>query len=619
MIARRLVAALFSLAAFALPVHAQDAAPAAASQTGEWRHALSLFGEVKYPADFRQFDYVNPDAPKGGTVRFATTGTFDSFNPWIPKGNAAAGIQQVYETLLTSSFDEPSTEYGLIAEAVRHPDDFSSVTFRLRADARWHDGQPITVDDVIWSFETLKRISPTYRFYWANVVKAEQVADREVTFIFDVKGNRELPLIVGQLYVLPKHWWESTDAQGRQRNIEEGTLEKPLGSGPYRVGDFSAGRWMSYERVPDHWAADLPVSRGQNNFAVIRYEYFRDQTVLIEAFKGDQYDYRLENSARNWAVAYDFPAAKDGRVVLEDFADNSSGVMQGFVFNTRRDKFKDPRVRRAFNLAFDFEDLNRTLMYNQYERINSYFYGTELASRGLPEGKELEILEPLRGKIPDEVFTTPYTNPVGGSPEAARANLREAFRLLKEAGWEVRNGRLTNVASGEAMTVEFLYLDPSAERTTSLFRPALQRLGIEMTMRSVDESQYVNRVRSRNFDMITSVFPQSLSPGNEQREFWGSEAADREGSRNVIGIKDPAIDTLIGRVIFATSREELVAATHALDRVLLAHNYVVPQFSISYDRVARWDRFDRPKNLPPRGSLFPNVWWSKQASAQATP
>ncbi|MDX6804495.1 extracellular solute-binding protein [Terrihabitans rhizophilus] len=620
MIARRLMAAFVSLALLSVPALAQDASPLAStvSQPGEWRHALSLFGEVKYPADFKHFDYVNPDAPKAGTVRFATVGTFDSFNSFVPKGNAAAGISLIYEQLMTPSFDEPSTEYGLIAEAVRYPEDHSSVTFRLNPAARWHDGQPITVGDVVWSFDTLKRISPFYRFYLANVLKAEQTGEREVTFTFDKGGNRELPQIVGQLNILPRHWWEGKDAQGRQRNIEEGTLEPPLGSGPYKVKEFSAGRWEVYERVTDHWAKDLPSERGTNNFDTVRYDYFRDQTVLVEAFKGDQYDYRLENSAKNWATSYDFPAARDGRVILEKFPDQGSGIMQGFAFNLRRDKFKDPRVRRAFNLAFDFEDLNRTLMFDQYERIGSYFHGTDLASSGLPSGKELEILESVRGKVPESVFTTPYANPVGGSPEKTRANLREAARLLKEAGWEVRDGRLTNAATGEPMTVEYLYVDPSAERTVSLLRPALQRLGIQMSMRTVDDSQYVNRVRSHDFDIITAGFPESLSPGNEQREFWGSEAADREGSRNVIGIKDPAVDALIDRVIYANSREDLVAATKALDRVLLANNYVVPQFAISYDRTARWNRFARPANLPPRGSLFPTVWWWDEAAAQKT-
>lgn len=619
MIASRFAAAFFALSLFSLPLAAQDAAPpaATASSQGEWTHALSLFGEVKYPADFKNFDYVNPDAPKGGTVRFATIGTFDSFNQFVPKGNAATGIGNIYDSLLSASFDEASTEYGLIAGSVRHPADFSSVSFRLRAEARWHDGQPITPEDVIWSYETLKRINPFYRFYWANVVKAEKSGEREVTFSFDKTGNRELPQILGQLSVLPKHWWEGTDAQGRKRNIEEGTLEPPLGSGAYRLKEFNTGRWEVYERVADYWAKDLPVAKGKNNFDTIRYDYFRDQTVLVEAFKGDQYDYRLENSAKNWATAYDFPAVRDGRVILEKFTDNGSGLMQGFAFNIRRDKFKDPRVRRAVNLAFDFEDLNRTLMFGQYERIGSYFQGTELASSGLPQGKELEILETVRGKVPDTVFTTPYTNPVGGTPEASRANLREAARLLKEAGWQIKNGRLTN-AAGEALTIEFLYVDPSAERTASLLRPALQRLGIEMTMRNVDDSQYVNRVRARDFDLITTSFPESLSPGNEQREFWGSESADREGSRNVIGIKDPAIDSLIDRVIFATSREDLVAATRALDRVLLANEFVVPQFTISYDRTARWNRFARPQNLPPRGSLFPTVWWWNDAAAQKT-
>jgi microcin C transport system substrate-binding protein len=356
---------------------------------------------------------------------------------------------------------------------------------------------------------------------------------------------------------------------------------------------------------------------GQNNFDEIRYDYYRDATVIVEAFKGDQYDYREENSAKNWATAYDFPAAKDGRVTLEKFPDQGRGIMQAFVFNTRRDKFKDPRVRRAFNLAFDFETLNKTIFYGQYQRIDSYFFGTDLASSGLPQGEELAILESVRDKVPPEVFTTPYKNPVNDTPQAVRANLREAMRLLKEAGWEIRGDRLTNVKTGEPMTVEYLYDDPSSERLFGIYKPALQRLGIEVTLRSVDEAQYINRLRSRQFDMVTGLWAESLSPGNEQREFWGSAAADRPGSRNLIGIKDAGVDALIDRIIYAKSRDELVAATHALDRVLLAHNYVVPQFSIDYDRTVRWNRFGHPDKLPPRGSLFPTVWWYDQAKAAA--
>lgn len=608
----RFVAALLAALALA-PVQAFAQAP-------EWRHGLSLFGDVKYPAGFRHFDYVNPDAPKGGRARFGAFGTFDSFNGFVPKGNAAAGLNLVYDTLLTGSFDEPATEYGLIAEAVRHPADFSSVTFRLRAEARFHDGAPVTAEDVVWSFETLKRIDPLRSRYYHDVVKAEVTGEREVTFTFSGPGNRELPQITGQIPVLPKHFWEGTDANGKKRSIEEGSLEKPVGSGPYRVKDFAPGRWISYERVPDYWGATQPVRIGTYNFDEMRFDYYRDPTVLIEAFKGDQFDYREENSAKAWATAYDFPALAEKRVVKETFKDTETGRMQGYAFNIRREKFADPRVRRAFNLAFDFEEMNRSLMYGSYVRIDSYYFGTELASKGLPEGREKDILESVRDKVPPEVFSTPYRNPVGGSPEEMRKNLREAFDLLKQAGWTVsRDGgkpALRN-AKGEPFTVEFMYLDQNQERLLSFYKPALERLGIAVTLRLLDDSQYVNRVRSFDFDVITAVWGQSLSPGNEQRDQWGSVAADTPGSQNYVGIKDAGVDALIDKVIFAKDRAELTATVKALDRVLLAHNYVVPHFSSIEDRTIRWDRFSRPDKLPTRGALFSILWWWDAEKAKA--
>ena len=598
--------------------------PAAAGEPGagggDWRHGLSLLGDVKYPADFKHFDYVNPDAPKGGTARLGALGTFDSLNGFIPRGNEAAGLGLVYDTLMTDAYDEPATEYGLIAEAVRFPPDYSSVTYRLRPQARFNDGAPVTPEDVVWSFETLKRIDPLRARYYHDVTKAEVTGEREVTFTFAGPGNRELPQITGQIPILPKHFWEGTDDKGRKRNIEEGTLEKPLGSGPYRVKDFAPGRWISYERVPDYWAAKLPTRVGLYNFDEQRFDYFRDSTVLVEAFKGDQFDYREENSAKNWATAYAFPAVEQKKVLLEKFRDSQSGRMQGYAFNIRREKFKDPRVRRAFNLAFDFEEINKSIMFGQYVRIDSYFFGTDLASKGLPEGREKEILESVRDKIPADVFNTEYKNPVGGSPEAARGNLREAARLLKEAGWTVsREGGKAALRNekGEAFKVEFIYGDPTGERLLSFYKPALERLGVEVTLRLLDDSQYINRIRSFDFDMVTVGWGQSLSPGNEQRDMWGSSSADVPGSQNFVGIKDPGVDALIDKMIYAKDRDELTAATRALDRVLLASSYVVPQFTSLEDRTARWDRFSRPEKLPPRGSMFPSVWWWDAEKAKA--
>jgi microcin C transport system substrate-binding protein len=588
------------------PAQAQTAA-------GEpvWRHALSLFGDIKYPADFKRFDYVNPDAPKGGVARMIAIGTFDNFNIAVAgvKGTIAPAAALINETLMTRSQDEVVTEYGLLAESASHPDDFAWVTYRLRKEARWHDGKPVTPEDVIFSLEVLKKYSPMYASYYRHVVKTEKTGERDIKFTFDSPGNRELPTIVGELQVLPKHYWEGTDSQGHPRDISATTLEPPLGSGPYRIKEFVAARSVRLERVKDYWGANLPAQIGQNNFDEMRFEFFRDNTVALEAFKADQADWISENSAKQWATQYDFPAVAEKRVVKEEFPINDSGRMQGFVFNLRRDQFKDARLRRAFNFAYDFEEMNKQLFYGQYKRIDSYFDGTELASSGLPEGQELQLLETVRDKVPPEVFTTPYTNPIGGNPEAVRANLRESMGLLKEAGYDIRDRKLTD-AAGKPVTLEILVQDPSGERIALFYKPSLERIGVNASIRIVDDAQYQNRLRSFDFDMIIDVFPESLSPGNEQREFWGSQTADQPGSRNTIGIKNPAVDTLIDKVIFAKDRAGLVAATKALDRVLLWNFYVVPQFTYGFSRYARWDRFSHAEPLPKYGhSGLPSLWW----------
>jgi microcin C transport system substrate-binding protein len=585
----------------------------AQSATGAptWRHALSLFGDIKYPADFKRFDFVNPDAPKGGVARMISIGTFDNFNVAVAgvKGSIAPAAALIYETLMTRSQDEVATEYGLLAEAASHPDDFGWVTYRLRKEARWHDGTPVTPDDVIFSIGMLKKYSPMYGSYYRHVVKTEQSGERDIKFTFDAPGNRELPTIVGELPVLPKHYWEDTDSEGRKRDISATTLEKPLGSGPYRIKEFVAGRSIKLERVKDYWGANLPVRIGENNFDEMRFEFFRDNLVALEAFKADQADWIAENSAKQWATAYDFPGIAEKRVVREEFPINDSGRMQGFVLNLRRDQFKDARVRRAFNYAYDFEEMNKQLFYGQYKRINSYFDGTALACSGLPEGQELQILETVRDKVPAEVFTTPYANPVGGNPEAVRANLRESIKLLKEAGFEVRDRKLVDSA-GKPVAVEILVQDPSAERIALFYKPSLERIGVTASIRIVDDAQYQNRLRSFDFDMIIDQWGESLSPGNEQREFWGSQTADQPGSRNTIGIKNPAIDALIEKVIFAKDRPTLVDATRALDRVLLWNFYVVPQFTYGFSRYARWDRFSHAEPLPKYArSGLPSLWW----------
>jgi microcin C transport system substrate-binding protein len=598
-------------AATGIPMVSPAQAEAAAGEP-IWRHALSLFGSVKYPADFKRFDYVNPDAPKGGVARQISIGTFDNFNPTVAgvKGSIAAAVGLIYESLTTPSEDEVSTEYGALAESVSHPEDFSSVTYRLRPQAKWHDGQPVTPEDVIFSLDSFKKYHPQYSAYYRHVVKAEKAGERDVKFTFDAPGNRELPQIVGQLTVLPKHWWEGSDSEGRKRDISATTLEKPLGSGAYRIKEFVAGRSIVLERAKDYWGRELNVNIGRHNFEELHYEYFRDSTVALEAFKGDQVDWRTENSAKNWATAYDFPAVTEKRVLREEFPNRSSGVMQAFALNIRREKFADPRVRRALNFAFDFEEMNKQIFFNQYKRISSYFDGTELASSGLPQGRELEILETVRAQVPAEVFTTAYTNPVGGNPEAVRDNLREALRLLKEAGYEVRDRKLVEGKTGTQFAFELLGEDPSFERVMLFFKPSLERLGIAVSVRTIDPTQYENRLRSWDFDIVVANWGESLSPGNEQREYWGSQSADMAGSRNIIGIKNPALDKLIERVIYTKDREDLVAATRALDRVLLWNHYVVPQWNYPKVRTARWDRFGRPSELPKYGlSGFPALWW----------
>jgi microcin C transport system substrate-binding protein len=625
----RLLAATLLLACLHLtPAHAQEPAampsdpPSMPAATGQWVHALTLMGQPKYGPDFKHFDYADPAAPKGGLVRLGAQGGFDNFNIIVSglKGDLENGIQQIYDPLMTQSSDEPFTSYGLIAEAVRVAPDLGSVSYRLRTNARWHDGQPITPEDVVWSFDILKANSPFYAAYYHTVAKAEATGPHEVTFTFSEKGNRELPQVIGQLRILPKHWWMAKDANGKPRNPTETTLEPPLGSGPYRLAKFDPGRSATYERVPDYWGKDLPVNAGQYNFDTERYEYFRDGTVLVEALKGDLYDFRAENIARNWATAYDdFPAVKEGRLIKEAFPDRGMGTMQAFAFNTRRDKFKDPRVRRAFNLAMNYEEMNKALFYGLYKRINSYFFGSELASSGLPEGDEKAILESVKDKIPASVFTTPYTNPVNDSPEAVRKNLREAVGLLREAGYELRGGKMVNKATGEPLTAEFLESQNVFERVILPFQAQLKLIGIDTTLRVIDPAQYQNRIRNFDFDITTTNWGESLSPGNEQREYWGSKAADSPGSRNLIGIKDPGIDALIEKVIFAKDRPTVIAATRALDRVLLAHDYVVPQWSSSEQRTLRWNRFGHPAILPLYASSgFPTTWWYDKALAAKT-
>lgn len=605
---------ILALAAVALALNAGGADLRAGTETRH--HALSLVGEPKFGPDFQQFDWVNPDAPKGGTVRQWAMGTFDSLNAFSVQGNAALGLGLIYDTLMASSPDEPSTEYGLVAEWVSFPDDFSSATFGLRPEARFHDGEPIKPEDVVFSLEALKKAHPHYNAYYRNVVRAEKTGDHEVTFTFDQKGNRELPQIVGQLPVLPKHFWEGNGHNGSPRDLSRSTLEVPLGSGPYKIKSFDPGRSIVYERVKDWWGKDLPVNKGQWNFDELVFTYFRDRVPAFEAFKVGSIDFWRETSAKNWATSYDFDAVRRGLVKKEEIPIKRVTPMQAFVMNLRRPQFQDVRVRQAFNLAFNFEWMNKNLFFDQYKRTESFFGNSELEATGLPTGRELEILNEIKDQVPPEVFTTEWKNPVNATPQDQRNNLRQAARLLAEAGWKPRNGILTN-DKGEQLAVEFLLVQPDFERVVLPFKTDLERLGVKVAVRIVDASQYQRRVDTFDYDIIVDSFPQSISPGNEQRNFWGSAAADIEGSQNSIGIKNPAIDKLIDKIIFAKDREELVAATRALDRVLLWNYYVIPQWHTPYDRIAIWDVFGRPEKLPEQDPSFLRVWWLDPAKLQA--
>jgi microcin C transport system substrate-binding protein len=569
-------------------------------------HAISLGGDVKYPADFTHFDYVNPDAPKGGDVVLGAIGNYDSFNGFIAEGAPPAGLGLIYDTLVVGSADEAFTEYGLLAETIEVPADKSYVQFVLREGATWHDGVPITADDVVFTFESLTtKGDPFYQSYYESVSGVEKIDDRTVRFNFTGETNNELPLIMGQIQILPKHYYDGKDFGAVM-------TEPPLGSGPYRIAEFDMGRGITYERVEDYWGANLPVRKGQNNFDTIRYDYYQDTTVSLEAFKAGKIDFRAENRARNWATEYNLPARDNGNLITEEISNQRGRGMQGFVFNTRLPKFQDPKVREALGYAFDFEWSNANLFFGLYTRSKSYFNNTELASSGLPEGQELEILEKYRGQIPEEVFTTEFTVPVTDGSGNLREGLATAQGLLEEAGWTVQNGKLTN-AAGETMDFELLLFSPAFEPIVAPFVQNLERLGITATVTTLqDSAQIVERGRTFDFEMIITTFGQSLSPGNEQRNYWSTEAADTEGSSNYIGIKNPVVDELINTIIAAPDRESLVAATRALDRVLLWNHYVIPNWYGTSDWTAYWNMFGRPELPEPYYGVnggFPSAWW----------
>lgn len=593
--------AVLSLAALAPAAVWTATADAQAPATSGPVPGFAMHGDVKYPPGFKHFDYVNPNAPKGGDVKMYAIGTFDSFNFYILRGVPTTAAVSTYDTLMTASGDEPFTEYCLVCETVEVPADRSWVEFTLRREARFQDGSPITPEDVVWTFDTLKtKGHPRYRSYYADVIKAEKTGEHKVKFSFKPGVNRELPLIVGQLPVFSKAWWST-------RDFEKTSLEAPLGSGPYKIDSFEAGRFVTLRRVPDYWGAKLAVNVGRNNFDTMRFDYYRDQTVALEAFKAGEYDLRAENQALAWATLYDSPPLAQGLIKKTEIPEHLVSGMQGYAMNTRRPVFQDRRVREALGYALDFEWSNRTLFYGQYKRTRSYFDNSELGARGLPSPEELKLLEPWRGKVPDEVFTTEYNPPKTDGSGNWRDGQRAATRLLQQAGYKVENQKLVG-PQGQPLEFEILLGNPQFERVTLPYVENLKRLGVNARVRTVDPAQYQKRVEDYDFDMIVESFGQSESPGNEQRNYWSSEAADIRGGDNTIGIKDPAIDALTTLIIQAPDRDSLVTRTRALDRLLQWGYYVVPHWHLEVVRVASWDRFSWP-SVTPRAGFDLSTWW----------
>jgi microcin C transport system substrate-binding protein len=569
-------------------------------------HAIAMHGSAKYPSDFQHFDYTSTKAIKGGTLRKGIQGNFDSLNPFISKGTEGDEIGLIYDTLMVSSADEPFTQYGRVAETIETPEDRSWVIFNLRKEARFHDGHPITAEDVVFTFNLLmEKGSPFYRAYYGDVESVAALNDYRVKFTFGDKTNQELALIVGQLPILPKHYWQ-------QRDFSQSSLEIPLGSGPYRIASADPGRSIVYERVNDYWGNNLAVNKGMYNFDHIQLDYYKDSVVLLEALKAGQYDFRLENSSKQWATGYDSPVVENGLIKKQMIEHENPSGMQSFLMNLRKEKFKDIRVRKAIAYAFDFEWSNKNLFYGLYHRSNSFFTNSELASSGLPSGRELEILQPYKDKLPESVFTTEFTLPKSDGKGYNRKNLKIAAALLKEAGWIVKDNQLVNSKTGEPFEIEMIIYSPATVRIVNPYAQTLKKLGITMTVKNIEISQYINRMRVFDYDMVTAVIGQSLSPGNEQREFWHSSSADIEGSRNYSGIKNPVIDDLVDLLISAPDRQELIYRTRALDRVLLNYHYVVPQFYSGVHRIAYWDKFERPSISPKYDAIF-NIglltWW----------
>ena len=569
-------------------------------------HGMALFGALKYKPGFSHFDYVRPDAPKGGTLKLSYTGSFDSVNPFIVKGVAAPGLTgYLYQSLMTGSYDEPQSVYALIATDVRIAPDRSYAEFTLNPKARWHDGVKISAADVVFSFETLKsKGHPAYRLLYKPIEKVEAIGEARVRFYFTDKEHRELPLIAATMPILPKHYYDAVA-------FDKTTLAPPLGSGPYRVTAVDAGRSITFERVKDYWAKDLPSQKGLYNFDTIRIDVYRDDVVALEGFKSGQFDFYEEYIARNWATAYDFPAVKDGRVIKTKVEHKIPRGMQGFLFNLRRDKFTDRRVRAAISLTMDFEWMNETLFYGAYERSHSFFQNTEFEAQGIPEGKELDLLKPFAALWPPGIDCEPFTMPKTNGSGYARSQLIAAQKLLEDAGWIMKDGVRVNEKTGEKLTVEFLMMQRTFERVIGIMRKNLKKLGIESSFRYVDASQYQKRLESRDFDMVSIWWNQGVFfPGTEQHSFWHSANADVPASQNLAGVKNPLVDALIDAILRADSIDTLRPAARALDRVLLWEHYVIPHWHIPAWRIAYWNKFGRPP-LTPSYNLGLDSWWMK--------
>ncbi|WP_232310682.1 MULTISPECIES: extracellular solute-binding protein [Thalassospira] len=565
-------------------------------------HGISLYGDLKYGPDFHHFDYVNPDAPTGGKLLQSSIVAFDTLNPFTLKGNAAAGIGLIYDSLMVSSADEPSSMYGLIAREIELPQDRSFAIFHLDPRAKFQDGSDITAEDVKFSYEILlEKGSPVYRQVFSQIEGAEIIDELTVKFTFKPGNNRETPLTVAGISIMPKKFWDGKD-------FAKTTFEIPVGSGAYKVASIEAGRRITYERDPNYWAANLPVNRGQNNFDTIQYDTYLDPEVQRQAFLAGEYMIRSEHSSRDWNTAYNTPAVERGDIQKEFMPDNLPVGMQAYVMNNRLPIFSDQRVRRALQYGFDFQWLNRAMFYGAYSRTDSFFVNSELAATGIPTGDELALLEPYRDQLPARLFTEPYTLPDFDAPNGRREALREAMTLLNEAGWEVRDKVLVNKETGQPFRFELIIRQPGLEKIALVVKSRLKQLGVEMDIRLIDTGQWVNRIQAFDFEVTTFWWQQSLTPGNEQRVFWSSEAADQPGSRNFAGIKNPVVDAMIENITSANSWEELVAATRALDRVLLWGDYVIPQYYLGGDRMVWWNIFGRPDEVPLQGMSVMR-WW----------